>query len=174
MWPIPIAEAPTRWQERIDELKANPADSLSYERLVKLQNGYYQQARGYFEQAITTYDRQGGADEDLNEVDAAYYRNCWLYWADCLFDLELYHEAALRYELAASRYQLTPTALSAFVQIVNCHLRLGQQAEACSANERARLQLAQMSDADLAASAYGFDRQQWSRWLGWMGQSGLW
>ena len=157
-------------EETLSRLAAT--DAAGREKISVDRQRYLKRARDYFEGAIQAYDnmdRAGGS-----ELDKAYLRDSWLYWADCLFDLGWYREAVTRYELAALRYQLTPAALAAYVQIVNCQLKLGNLSEARSANERARLQLDQMSDADLSAGAIALNRKQWAGWFDWVGNAGLW
>ena len=91
-----------------------------------------------------------------------------------MFGLGRYQEAIDLYELAVLRYQLTPTALASFVQIVNCHLRLGQPREARSANQRAIWQLRNMPDEVLAEGATKLTRQQWQDWFEGIEKSNLW
>ena len=148
------------------------SDTAAREKTFEDRQRYLETAREYFERAIEALNKT--PKQSRGELDKIYLRDSWLYWADCLFDLGRYREAAKRYELAALRYQLSPTALAAYVQIVNCQIKLGNFTEARSANERACLQLSQMSDDDIAASATRSTRQQWQEWFDWVANCELW
>ena len=72
----------------------------------------------------------------LTELERVYLRASYLYRADCLFDLGRYEDAIIAYNEAVWRYEDLPEAVSASMQIVHCHQRLGQRAEAAAALER--------------------------------------
>ncbi len=129
-------------------------------------------ARQYYDQVISAYQEIPQGRRTL--LDDLYLRHAWLYRADCLFDLEQYPEAAAAYEDVVLRFQLTPTALSAFSQIINCHLKLGQPEEARAAHRRAVWQLRKMPDETFADDPLELSRQEWEDWLGWLDESGLW
>ncbi len=158
--------------ERLKNLANDPAQKVRQEQTSNLKRQRLDMAREYFKKAVAFY--QQIPEGRRNELDQLYLKHCWLNRADCLFDLGQYQQAAIMYEEVALRYQLTPAALQAFVQIVNCHLRLGDPREAASANSRALWQLAKMPDGVLADSGTGLTRQQWEQWFGWTDQSGLW
>jgi tetratricopeptide (TPR) repeat protein len=157
---------------RLDELRKDPTLAVSHEQTSDLRRQYLEHAKEYFDLGIEFFERK--PEGRRSPVDQLHLRQCYLYRAACMFDLGRYREASQYYELAALRYQLTPTALQAFVQIVNCQLMLGNESQARSANERAYWQLRKMSDDILVADAIGFSRQQWEDWFEWTGQSGLW
>jgi len=154
------------------KLSHDPSATVSREKTTHLRRSYLKQAQDYYSQAVDFYEKI--PEYRRTKLDNLYLRHSWMYRADCLFDLGLYKQAVLFYEEVALRYQLTPTALTAFVQIVNCHSRLGDPTEAASANHRAIWQLAKMSDAALTASPMFPDRQQWQQWFNWTEKSGLW
>ena len=83
-------------------------------------------ARGYFDRAIDFYHRFPPA----GETDKLYCKLSHFYRADCVFDLGNYEESIKLYDNAAFRYQDDPTALAAYVQIVNAYCALGKVAEA--------------------------------------------
>jgi tetratricopeptide (TPR) repeat protein len=149
----------------LHELSQDASATVSREKKTNLRRSHLKQAQDYYSEAVDFYEKI--PESRRTKLDNLYLRHSWLYRADCLFDLGLYKQAALFYEEVALRYQLTPTALTAFVQIANCHSRLGDPAEADSANRRAIWQLAKMSDTTLAASPVSLDRQQWEQWFEW-------
>jgi tetratricopeptide (TPR) repeat protein len=74
--------------------------------------------------------------DSLSEVEQSQLEASYLYRADGLFDMGRYAEAIEAYREAAWRYENRPTAVSATLQIVQCHQRLGQLREARSALAR--------------------------------------
>ncbi|MBN1436479.1 MAG: tetratricopeptide repeat protein [Sedimentisphaerales bacterium] len=157
--------------DRLGEMSEDDIDAISRDRMNSLRISHLQNARDYFERAIDFYSNM--PESRYSDLDHLYLRHCRIYRADTLFDLGQYSEALRGYEEVALRYQLTPTALSAFVQIVNCQLKLGNYAAARAANRRAILQLDRMSDEDLNEGAMPFTRNQWQDWFDWTQTSGL-
>lgn len=72
----------------------------------------------------------------LSELEQTYLRMSYLYRSDCLFDLGRYVEAVESYNETVWRYENLPAAVSASMQIVHCHQRLGQMDEARAGLER--------------------------------------
>ena len=62
----------------------------------------------------------------LDFADKLYLRHAYLYEADCLFETHAYRRALKLYEEAAANYKDSPTGLAAYVQIINCHVFLGE------------------------------------------------
>jgi tetratricopeptide (TPR) repeat protein len=128
-------------------------------------------SRARFERAAALFAElldQLAALEAHDELLALYDRLALFYQADCLFELndpqqlpaarELYHRAAARYER-------TPAALVAQVQLANIALRLGDLTEAARAVERAYWLLRNIPDEAFADAVYGADRAHWERYL---------
>ncbi len=158
--------------EMIAQLSANPDDSLNQQKSTEEKQSYLQKARDYYDRTIEFYLEV--PEGRRSELDNLYLRHCWLYRADCLFDLERYREAAQLYELAALRYQLTPTALAAFTQIINCQIKMDNVKEARSTTQRAIWQLKEIEDSAFATGQTKLSRQQWQSWFAWMEESNLW
>ena len=156
----------------LTELDDDPTATVRWQRTLSQRQQYLESARDYYDRAIEFYSAL--ADSRRSDLDEMYLRHSWLYRADCMYDLERYQEAAELYELAALRYQLTPTALASFVQIVNCHLKLGNPGEARSANQRAIWQLRNMPEEAIAESPTTMTRQQWQNWFERTERSNLW
>ena len=153
-------------------LAADPTAMVTREKTFMKRQNYLDQAQRYFQKAIDLYESLPA--HSRSDIENMYLRECWLYSADCLFDLHRYNEAVSVYEAAALRYQLSPVALTALMQIVNCYIKLGSFDDARSANQRALWQLGKISDETVAAGASSFSRQQWSDWFNWIEASGLW
>jgi len=157
---------------RLSELAEDSTATVSRERTSAHRRRNLESARDYFHQAIDFYSRRD--EGSMSPLDEMYLRHSWLYHADCFFDLGLYREASEQYEQAAQHYQLTTTALAAFVQIANCQLKLGNTTAAQSAYQRASWQLRKMSNEDLKTGPTYLTRQQWESLFDWTGNLGLW
>lgn len=93
------------------------------------------------EKAAEEYDRviRLLASQDassLSDVQLTYLRSGYLDRGDVLFDLQRYPEAIAAYSEAGWRYENTPTSLTAMLQVVNCHQRLGELQQARAALAR--------------------------------------
>lgn len=107
-------------------------------------------------------------DADRTPALELYERLSLFYRADCLYALgadDDLREALALYKQAAARYQGTPAALNAQVQIANINLRQGQVTDAARAVERARWLLRSMPDNAFAGSAEAADRAYWDKYL---------
>jgi len=156
----------------LQKLEQDPTAKINLQKTSEQRRRYLESAGQYFERAIEAYMRF--PEGRRSEQDTMYLRHCWLYRADCSYDLGRYRKAAQLYELAALRYQLTPMALAAFVQLVNCHLEMGNIGEARSTTQRAMWQLREMPDAAFTVGLTKLDRKQWQEWCDWTAQSNLW
>jgi tetratricopeptide (TPR) repeat protein len=114
------------------------------------------------------------------DLDKLYLKLAHFYRADCVYDVGEYVEAIKLYGEAAFRYQDDPSALAAYVQIVNSNVALGRLDEAKAANERAKWMLRRMP-AEAFSDGGGTRRVvgglapgQWEQWLRWSGESGVW
>jgi tetratricopeptide (TPR) repeat protein len=96
------------------------------------------------------------------------------YRADCLYDLGEYKAAIKLYDAAALKYQEDPSALAAYVQIVNSFCALGKIDEAKTANERAKWLLRKMPPDAFRDNAFSMPKAYWEQWLKWTNNAGLW
>jgi tetratricopeptide (TPR) repeat protein len=127
-------------------------------------------ARKLYDRVIETY-RVGGTATD---EDRLYLKLSFFYRADCTYDLGNYEEAIRLYDAAAFRYQEDPSALAAYVQIVNSYCALGKIAEARTANERAKWLLRRMPARAFEDGSFVMPKAYWEQWLAWTSQSGMW
>lgn len=110
------------------------------------------------------------------ELDLLYCKLSHFYQADCQYDLGDYRNAIRLYDVAAGRYQNDPSALAAYVQIVNAYCALGKPSEAKTANERAKWLLRKMPAGSFDAAGNGgppMSKQYWEQWLKWSNDTGM-
>lgn len=110
---------------------------------------------------------------ELGPLEKLYRRHAYFYEADCLFETQHYPAALKRYEEAAAIYSEHPSALAAYVQIVNCNVFLGRDEEARAALARALVLTDSMPAAGFHASPSPETRRDWKRYFEWLGDSGL-
>jgi tetratricopeptide (TPR) repeat protein len=127
-------------------------------------------ARALFDRAIEIYRRQPPS----GAVDKLYFKLAHFYRADCVFDLGQYEESIKLYDNAAFRYQDDPTALAAYVQIVNAYCALNKVAEAKTANERAKWLLRKMPPEAFSDGGFTMPKEYWDKWLQWTSAAGMW
>ncbi len=109
-------------------------------------------------------------DVDLERLDKALLRNCYLMRGGILFEMKRYDEALTLFRNASSVYQHDPVVLVAYAQIANCHHRLGQSIEARGTLEQAKVIIDNLpADADYLV-ATNFSRDQWLELLDDMSQ----
>jgi tetratricopeptide (TPR) repeat protein len=127
-------------------------------------------AKSLFDRSIEIYLRT----PPIGDVDKLYCKLAHFYRADCVFDLGQYEDSIKLYDHAAFRYQEDPTALAAYVQIVNAYCALNKVAEAKTANERAKWLLRKMPPEAFSNGGFTMPKEYWDKWLQWTGAAGLW
>lgn len=134
-----------------------------------------QLAHKAFENVIERYRQR--PPEDLSDLARMSQKLSYLYSADCVYDLSLvaggdsaepFARSLTMYEKAASLYQRDPIAMTAYVQIVNCYLRMGKVHQAWMALQRARWALRNIPDEEFARSTPDQDRPFWEQYLTWL------
>lgn len=107
------------------------------------------------------------------DVEKLYLKFAHFYRAECVYDLGNYQEAITLSDQAAFRYQDDPTALSAYVQIVNAYCALGKIDQARAANERGKLLLNRMPAEAFTNGAFAMPKSYWEKQFAWTNDSGL-
>lgn len=128
-------------------------------------------AKGLYDRVVDLYR---ASTSTLGETDKLYLKLAQFYRADCLYDLGTYDEAIRAYDAAAFRYQEDPSALAAYVQIVNSYCALGKIDEAKTANERAKWLLRRMPQESFTDGSFAMPKAYWEQWLKWTSASGMW
>ncbi len=130
-----------------------------------------QEAMALFGQLVHRFEDR--AETELDPLERLFLRYGRLYEADCLFDLRRYGPALKKYERAAWIYRDSTSALAAYVQIINCHVYLGQPTEAQAALRRARHLLDTLPDTRFADAALTGARTDWEQYFNWVEQADL-
>ncbi|MCS7034587.1 MAG: tetratricopeptide repeat protein [Phycisphaerae bacterium] len=161
----PAADRGRLAQASVDELPpVDPAEAA------KARNERLDRARVLYDQVI---EKWRGRTPD-RELDRLHLKLAHFYRADCLFDLGRYDEAIRHYDAAATRYQNDPSALTAFVQIVNAYCAMGKLDQARAANERAKYLLRRMPPETFKDGTFAMPREYWERQLKWTSEAGIW
>ena len=129
------------------------------------------QARRWFREMIDEYERRGSGQ--LNRLERMYLRHAYFYEADCYFDAQEYDVALKLYEEAAGTFKESVSALSAYVQIINCHAFLGQPREARAALARAQVLARAMPEESFAISVSPERKQDWVGYFEWLAATDL-
>jgi len=128
-------------------------------------------ARNLYRRVIAEYEAQDS--EGLDLVERMVLRHAYLYEADCYFETHDFHAALKLYEEAAGNYKDLPSGLAAYVQIINCHVFLGQSEEARAAFARALVLVNSIPQEAFEESVSAETRGDWKGYFEWLGESGL-
>jgi tetratricopeptide (TPR) repeat protein len=107
------------------------------------------------------------------DSDKLYVKLSHFYRADCFYDLGDFKSAIKLYDTAAQQYQKDPSALTAYVQIVNSYYALGMIDEAKAATERTKWLLRQMPEEAFQDGRVQMSKQYWEQWLKWTNDAGM-
>ena len=129
----------------------------------------FQTARRIYREFIARYERRD--PRELDQLEQTYLRHAYLYEADCFFETQAYPQALTLYEQVAGVYKDTPSALAAYVQIINSNVFLGSPDEARAALARALVLVEAIPDEAFRASLSPERRSDWKRYLEWLGKS---
>lgn len=134
-----------------------------------------QRAVELFTEVVQRYE--GRAPESLSDLERLYVKLSHFYRADAVFDqsyltggsdLRPFARAVEMYDRAAWVYQHDPAAMSAYIQMINCHLRLGNADEARKTLNRARWALRNIPDEQFARHSPAEGRAYWEDYLSWL------
>jgi tetratricopeptide (TPR) repeat protein len=155
-------------------LKAVVADATLPGEIEQMRREYtarFRAAQQLYRKLITEYERRDTAA--LNRLERMYLRHAYLYEADCYFEIQDYRRALKLYEEAIGMYQDTPSALAAYVQVINSHVFLGEPDGAQAALARALVLVDAIPDEAYARSVSPETREDWRRYFEWLGASEL-
>jgi tetratricopeptide (TPR) repeat protein len=105
----------------------------------------------------------------LSEHEAAMLRNSYFAIGSVLFDMGRFQESIKAYSNASTRYQNEPLVLEAFVQIANCHRRLGKDLEARGAIEQAKVVWKRLPTKVDYTKTTNHTRDEWQKLLDLLG-----
>lgn len=135
-------------------------------------------ARVLYDEVISRHRSARSSSED--DLDRLYLKLSHFYRADVVYDLSRvadpadltpYARALELYDRAAYIYQGDPMAMTAYMQMITCHLRMGSIDKARLALRRARWALKGISDEAFLRYAPEEDREYWSNYLDWLEQT---
>ncbi|HEX8340852.1 MAG TPA: tetratricopeptide repeat protein [Tepidisphaeraceae bacterium] len=149
---------------------AEKKPGVDLEELRIAHHGRLTKAKALYDRVVERYRESPPA----RDPDKLYHRLSYFYRADCVYDLGDYQQAIALYDNAAFRFQDDPSALAAYVQIVNAWCRLGKTAEAKVANERAKWLLRRMPADAFANGTFSMPKDYWEQWLKWSNEAGMW
>lgn len=141
------------------------------ERMGQEQDRRLDRAAELYAELIALYETQD--EMALGPLDALYLRHARLYRGDCLVELKRYGEALTSFERAAWIYKSSLSSLAAYVQIINCHVFLGQSDEAEAALRRAQYLVKTMPDQAFETSPVPETRDEWKRYFDWIESADL-
>jgi len=132
-------------------------------------------ARRLYEELVERY--RAGEASSPGGLERTYAKLSHFYQADAVYDLSKvadptdqrpFIDSLELYDRAAWLYQDDPAALSAYIQMINCYIRLGKIEKARMTLQRARWALKGISDEAFAGYAPEEDRAYWTAYLDWL------
>jgi len=152
------------------DAQAGQSSQAAQAEVVAARKDRLAKARNFYDRLISMYPEASPP----GDLDKLYLKLAYFYRADCLFDLHDYTAAIGAYDSAATRYEDDPSALSAYVQIVNAYCEQRKFPEAKHANERAMTLLSRMPSEAFNDGAFSMPKAYWQQWLKWTNDAGLW
>jgi len=131
----------------------------------------FAEAGRLYRELIDAFDGRGL--NSLEPLERVYHRHARLYEADCHFEMHEYRQALKLYQEAAALFQHSTSGLAAYVQIINCHVFLGQPREARAALARAEILVDSMPNEAFENDVSPETRQDWDRYFHWLTETGL-
>lgn len=101
----------------------------------------------------------------LTALEKIHLKNAYFYLGDCLLELRDYPAAIAACDAARQKYADDPAALIAMSQIVSAYIAQEKWAEARTANERARQQLARFPETVWQDPNLPMEKRHWEKWL---------
>lgn len=155
-------------------VKSASTQARSIAEITQLRETYTERfaaARSRFRELIDGLrDRSPASLDPLEEL---YLRHSLLYEADCYFETQEYPYALKLYEEAAGFYRDHPSGLAAYLQIINCHVFLGEPNEARAALSRAMAVVESVPPEAFERSISPETRDDWKRYFAWLSASEL-
>lgn len=161
-----VADAYRQSAQAIKEELLDPRFAGEAKRLVAERERRLHEAAARFREVIQRYEVRDSAT--LSPLDQVYFQDAVLGEAASLFDLGRYAEALSLYERAAWTYKDQPAALGAYVQIINCYVILGRDAEARTALRRAQYLTEAITEESFEPAGDLETRADWKRYFDWV------
>lgn len=172
-----LAEAYRRSAAQIREDLKDPKKLAHKDELKVVHLRRLARAQELYQQVIERY--RGRSEESLADLDRLYRKLSHFYRADTIYDRSYvldagdyrpFIEALHEYDEAAWLYQSDPIAMSAYVQMINCHLRMGNVYEARKTLQRMSWALRNIPDEQFEQYLPQEGRPFWEEYLSWLGR----
>lgn len=161
-----IADAYRQSAQVIKDELLDPRFAGEAKRLIAEREQRLNEAAARFRAVIQRLELRSAAT--LSPLEQIYLQDAVLGEAASLFDLGRYAEALNLYERAAWTYKDQPAALGAYVQIINCFVILGRDAEARAALRRAQYLTEAITDESFDPAGDLETRADWKRYFDWV------
>jgi tetratricopeptide (TPR) repeat protein len=116
-----------------------------------------------FERLAPEYEQ--AAEKELSPLGEKEYRDVLFGLADSRFELAQYEEAIRAYNLIVHRFQTSPCAMSAYVQLAAAYEGLKRKDQAAAVFERAKWTLEKIPEVDFAREMGEPSKAYWERWI---------
>jgi tetratricopeptide (TPR) repeat protein len=152
---------------RIERALEQTMPQTQADELARTRAAHLADARRLFGEVRANLETKGGdgGRRRLDELERVHLRNAYFYIGDCAMDLGDYEGAIAAYDAARLRYADDPASLVAMSQIVSAYVAQKQWAQARTANERARQQLARFPDSVWSRPDLPMEKRHWEQWL---------
>ncbi len=156
-----LAECYRRSAEEIDTALRSAMPDAQRVSLQTTRRERLDRALDLYEETIATLSARAhrSASDDLR------LRNARFYVGDCAYGLGDFDTAIRAYDAARDAYPKDPASLVAMVQIVSALLAQGKDAEAATANTRARRFYESLPESVWNDPTLPMSRAQWESWL---------
>ncbi len=170
-----LADVYRRSAARIRDDLSDPKNILTKDDLQTAYRERLQRARRLYDQVIERY--RARPEDGLAELDRIYLKLSHFYRGDVVYDLSRlpgqpdlrgFAEALELYDRAAWLYQSDPMAMTAYVQMIHCHLSLGSTDKARMTLQRARWTLKSIPEDRFVAYSPSETRTFWEEYLTWL------
>lgn len=171
-----LAEAYRKSALRIREDIEDPANAAYREDLRNKYGDRLRRAAGLYGQVIDRY--QSVPEASMSDLQRLQIKLSYFQRADMIYDqtrvagmadVTAYAEALDVYDRAAWVYQNDPMTMSAYVQMMTCHLRMGNVDRARMVLQRARWALKGISDEQFERGISPLEgREFWEEYLTWL------
>jgi tetratricopeptide (TPR) repeat protein len=122
-------------------------------------------ARQLYDGVRAELEAKENAGKTLSGMEAIELRNAYFYEGDCAMELRAFDAAIASYDAARNKYADDPSSLVAMAQIVSAYAAQEKWAEARTANERARQQLAKFPESAWQNPDLPMEKRHWEKWL---------
>jgi tetratricopeptide (TPR) repeat protein len=145
------------------ELSTQKLPQAEADQLTQIRLEHLKSARSMYEVVKLALSRK--EPRTLTKLDLIHLRNAYFYIADCAMEMRDYDTAIAAYDDARKQYAEEPSSLVAMAQIVVAYVAQEKWAEALTANERARMQLAKFPESVWQSPDLPMEKRHWERWL---------